>query len=118
MRRPPVLAVALLVGAVVATALAVGAVAWAIRDNHSPARMGTGMMAADSGSTPGWWDDSWGSMMRMMDRAGVAGEPEYLAEMTAHHQEAVTAARDAFQPPFDCKFDVASANTSNSRSNT
>ena len=27
-------------------------------------------------------------------RAGVAGEPEYLAEMTAHHQEAVMAGRE------------------------
>ncbi|ABL81720.1 protein of unknown function DUF305 [Nocardioides sp. JS614] len=92
MRRLPALVVTLVVVAVVTTMAAVGAIAWAIQGNDSQGRMGPGMMASGSSSTPGWWDDSWGSMMGMMSSAGVASEPEYLAEMVAHHQEAVTAA--------------------------
>ncbi|MBB5788766.1 DUF305 domain-containing protein [Jiangella mangrovi] len=38
--------------------------------------------------------DSWGSMASgMMGRLDARGEPEYLAEMVAHHEEAVDAAR-------------------------
>ncbi|GAB2453673.1 hypothetical protein GCM10027062_37830 [Nocardioides hungaricus] len=93
MRRLPALVIALVVVVVVASVTAVGAIAWAIQDDDDwSARMGPGMMTSGSGSTPGWWDDSWGSMMGMMGRAGVASKPEYLAEMVAHHQEAVDAA--------------------------
>lgn len=94
MRRPPAQVIALVVVAVVTTVTAAGAIAWAIQANDSQARMGPGMMAADSRRTPGWWaDESWGpGMMGMMGSVGVASEPEYLAEMVAHHQEAVVAA--------------------------
>ena len=95
MRRLPSLVATLVVVAVVTSVTAVGAIAWAIQDNDSRVRMGPAMMAPGSSSTPGWWDDSWGSnMMGMMGWAGVASEPEYLAQMIAHHQEAVSAARE------------------------
>lgn len=74
MKRLPVVAVPLVVAAVVVTATVLGVVALAGRDN----------------TTPGRWDESGGSMM--MGWAGVASEPEYLAEMVAHHREAVAAA--------------------------
>jgi uncharacterized protein (DUF305 family) len=93
MRRLPALVIALVVVAVVTTVTAAGAIVWAIQaDPH--ARMGPGMMAADSSSAPGWLDDeSWGpSMMGVIGPVSVASEPEYLAEMVAHHQEAVVAA--------------------------
>jgi uncharacterized protein (DUF305 family) len=92
MRRLPALVIALL--AALTTVTAAGAIAWAIVDNDSQARLGPGRMAADSRSTPGWWDDeSWGlGMTGMMGPAGVTSEPEYLVEMVAHHQEAVVAA--------------------------
>ena len=97
MRRLPALVIALFAVAVVTAATAAGAIAWANQANDSDARMGTGMMAAERSATPGWWDDqSWGpgtmGMMGMMAPAGAASEPEYLAEMVTHHQEAVVAA--------------------------
>ena len=94
MKRPPVLVVALLIVAIVATATAVGAVAWAVRDNNDAptTRMGPAMMVTDSRDVPGWWDGSWRSMMGMTGWASAASEPEYLEEMIAHHQEAVAAA--------------------------
>lgn len=94
MRRLPALVIALVVVAVVTAVTGAGAIALAIQANDSQARMGPGMMAADSTSTPGWWDDeSRGpGMMGMMGSVGVASEPEYLAEMVAHHQEAVVTA--------------------------
>jgi uncharacterized protein (DUF305 family) len=52
-------------------------------------RMGPGMMSPGSTSTPGWWDDSWDSMMG--GQSGRASEREYLIEMVAHHEEAVAA---------------------------
>ena len=94
MRRLPALVVVLLVVVAATTALAVGAVAWAIRDHDSSLRMGPTMMTSDSYSTPGWWDDTWDSSMGMMGGAGELSEPAYLTEMIAHHQEAVTAARE------------------------
>jgi uncharacterized protein (DUF305 family) len=93
MKRLPVLVASLVVAVVVATVL--GVVAVAGRDTTTPVRMGPGMMASGSSSTPGWWDESWGSMMSsgpMMGGSGVASEPDYLAEMVAHHREAVDAA--------------------------
>lgn len=94
MRRPSGLVVALLLVALVAIATSAGAVAWAIRDNNdTPVRTGPAMMATDPGSAPEWWDGgSWRSMMGMMGWSGVASEPEYLAEMIAHHREAIAAA--------------------------
>jgi uncharacterized protein (DUF305 family) len=94
MRRLPALVIALAAVAVVTAATAAGAIAWANQANDPYARTGAGMMAADPSDTPGWWDDqSWGpGRMGMMAPAGAAGEPEYLAEMVAHHQEAVVAA--------------------------
>lgn len=95
MRRLPALVVTVVVVAVVVTTVtAAGAIAWAIQDNGSQVRTGPVMMAPGSSSTRGWWDDSWClNMMGMTGRAGLANEPEYLAEMVAHHQEAVAAAR-------------------------
>lgn len=55
-------------------------------------RMGPGMMSPGSTSTPGWWDDSWDSMMG--GQSGPASEREYLIEMVAHHEEAVAAGRE------------------------
>lgn len=93
MRRLRALVVALVVASIVASATAVGAAVWASQDNHSPARVGSAMTTADSSSTPGRWDGSWGPM-GVMGWADVAGESAYLAEMIAHHQDAVTASRD------------------------
>ena len=90
MKRLPMLVVTLLV-IVVATAAVAGGLVVAGRDDNPPVRMGPGMMDLGSNRTPGWWDeDNWGSMM--MGSAAALGEPEYLAEMVAHHQEAVAAA--------------------------
>jgi uncharacterized protein (DUF305 family) len=72
MRRQLVLVLALLGGVVAATAAVVG-VASADRDFDGD-RMGPGMMAA--GTVRG------------------VSEPAYLAEMVAHHEDAVTAARE------------------------
>lgn len=95
MRRLPALLIALVVVAVVATVTAAGAIAWAKQANDSHARIGPGMMAADSISTPAWGDKSWGpGMMGRMGSVGAASEPEYLTEMVAHHREAVAAAGD------------------------
>ena len=90
MKRLPVLVVTLLV---VVVATAVGVVV-ANRDDDTRTRMGPGMMYPGSTSTPGWWDDSWDSMMgpMMMGSVAAASEPEYLAEMVDHHREAVAAA--------------------------
>jgi uncharacterized protein (DUF305 family) len=90
MKRLPFLVVTLVivVAATAATALGVGL---ASRDDGSRTRMGPGMMNPGSNSTPGWWDDSWNSMM---GSSAVDSEPEYLAEMVAHHREAVAAARE------------------------
>jgi uncharacterized protein (DUF305 family) len=73
---------------VMATVLAVAALA--ARDTTSSDGMRPSRkMHQGSGATPGWSDRDWS---RMMDPIGVAGEPDYLAEMVAHHQEAVKAA--------------------------
>lgn len=94
MKRLPVLVASLVVAVVVATVL--GVVAVAGRDTTTPVRMGSAMMASGSSSAPGWWDESWASMMSsgpmMMGGSGVASEPDYLVEMVAHHREAVDAA--------------------------
>lgn len=89
MKRLPLLVVTLVVAVVATAATAIGVVV-ANRDDTS-VRMDPGMMVPGSTSTPGWWDDSWGSMM-----GGVspASEAEYLAVMMAHHEEAVAAARE------------------------
>ena len=63
MRRLPALVVTLVVVALVTTATTAGAIAWSDQDNDSQARMGPGMMAPASTSTPGRWDDSRGSNM-------------------------------------------------------
>lgn len=81
--------------ALVAVALvAAGAIGWAIRGDDSPTRMGPGMMGAGSNSAPGWWNDDHRGpgVMGMSGMVAVSGEPEYLVEMVAHHQEAVDAA--------------------------
>ena len=92
MRRLPVL-VAALVGAVVVTVITAGGIVWAIQADDPHPRMGPGMMAIDSSGTPHSWDEFWclGSM-GTMGSAGASSEPEYLAEMVAHHQEAIVAA--------------------------
>ena len=69
MRRRPALVITLVALAVLTTLTTAGAIAWANHDD-SPARMGPGMMAS----------------------VGAANEPEYLAEMVVHPQEAVAAA--------------------------
>lgn len=93
MKRLPVV-VAILLVALMATAAAAVGVALVNRDDDSRTRMGRGMMYPGSTSTPGWWDGSWDSMMGgpMMGSYGTASEPTYLAEMVAHHREAVAAA--------------------------
>jgi uncharacterized protein (DUF305 family) len=93
MKRLPVLVVTLLVVVVATAATAVGVVV-ANRDDDTRTRMGPGMMYPGSTSTPGWWDDSWDSMMgpMMMGSVAAASEPEYLADMVDHHREAVAAA--------------------------
>ena len=94
MKRLPVLIVTLLVVLVATATTAIGVVL-ANRDDDTRTRMGPGMMYAGSSSTPGWWDDSWSSMMGpMMGSSWGASESEYLAEMVAHHREAVAAARE------------------------
>ena len=95
MKRLPILVVTLIV-VVAATAATAMGVAMTNRDDDTRARMGPGMMSSGSHSTPGWWDDSWNSMMTgpMMGAYATAREPEFLAEMVAHHQEAVSAARE------------------------
>jgi len=96
MKRLPILVVTLLV-VVLAAAASTIAVVMANRDDNTRAGTGPGMMYPGSSSTPGWWDDSWNSMMTgpgMMGSYAVASEPEYLAEMVAHHREAVAAARE------------------------
>lgn len=93
MKRLPILVVTLIVAVVTTAATAVGVV-MTNRDDAT-VQMGPGMMYPLSSSTPGWGDDPQGSMMgQMMGSAAVASEPEYLAEMLAHHQEAVAAARE------------------------
>lgn len=91
MKRMPLLLVTLLV-LVVATATTAIGVVIANRDHDTWERTGPGMMYSGSSSTPRWWSDSSASMM--MGSATVASESEYLIEMTAHHREAVTAARE------------------------
>jgi len=102
-RRLPALVIALVTVAAVTAVTAAGAIAWTNHADDSAARMGAGMMAAGSSNTPGWDDTSWGhglmgrlGMTRMgmmrMGALGATSEPEYLAEMIAHHQEAVVAA--------------------------
>ena len=96
MKRLPILVVTLMLVVVATAATAVGVV-MADRDDHPRARMGPGMMYPGSSSTPEWWDDSWNSMMTgpmMMGSVAAASEAEYLAEMVAHHREAVAAARE------------------------
>lgn len=93
MKRLPILVVTLTVVVVATAATAVGVV-MAHRGDNTRTQMGSGMMYPGSSSTPHWWDDSSGSMGVMMGSAAVANEPEYLAEMVAHHQEAVAAARE------------------------
>jgi uncharacterized protein (DUF305 family) len=75
MKRLPILAVTLVVAVLAAIGVAVGVVAVADRDT-GPARMGPMMSGA------------------MMGGTSAASEPEYLAEMVAHHEEAVAAARE------------------------
>ena len=90
MKRLPVFVVTLLVVGVVAAVTALGVVL-ADRDDDPRSHMGRGMMYPGSSSTPGWWDDSW---TPMMGSSATDSEPDYLAEMVAHHQEAVEAARE------------------------
>jgi len=75
MKRLPILVVTLIVVVMTAAATALGVVI-ANRDDDTRPRMGPGM----------------GPMM--MGSAAVASEAEYLAEMIAHHEEAVAAARE------------------------
>lgn len=89
MKRMPVFVVTLLVVGVVAAVTALGVV---LADRDDPrSHMGAGMMYPGSTSTPGWWDDSW---TPMMGSSATDSEPDYLAEMVAHHREAVEAARE------------------------
>ena len=95
MKRLSILNVALVVAVLVAT-VTVGVVVASRDDARTP--MSSGMMVAGSSSLPGWWDDSWNSMgsmgSMMMGDVSPADEPEYLAEMVTHHEEAVAAARE------------------------
>lgn len=96
MKRLPIMVVTLIV-VVAATAAAAVGVVLANRDDNPRAGMGPEMMDPGSSSAPGWWGDSGSSMVMgpmMMGMFAAASEPEYLAEMVAHHQEAVTAARE------------------------
>jgi uncharacterized protein (DUF305 family) len=96
MKRLPILVVTLIMVMVATAATAVGLVL-ANRDDNPRVGMGPGMMYPGSSSTPGWWDGSWDSMMTgpmMMGAYATASESEYLAEMVAHHREAVAAARE------------------------
>lgn len=103
MRRRPVHVVALILAGVVATAIAVGVVVWAVGDEDPPGRAGPEMMGPSS--TPHGRDGSPSSGRGMHGTDGPGGpagsgemamavsESEYLAEMVAHHREAVDAAR-------------------------
>ncbi len=99
MKRLLLLVVTLLIAGVAAIAIGVAAA----NRNDNTVRMGTATMVHGSREVPGWWNDSWQSMRgpMMMGRwAGSAtSEPEYLAEMVAHHQEAVAAARELSRSP-------------------
>ena len=92
MRRLPALVLAL-VGAVVVTVITAGGIVWVIQAADPHPRSGTGMMATDSSSAPDSWNKSWRlGVMGMTGSVDVSSEPEYLAEMVAHHQEAIVAA--------------------------
>jgi uncharacterized protein (DUF305 family) len=78
----------LVVAGVTATAIVIAVADRDDGDVHT--RPGAVASAADG--EPGSWEGSWGSMMG--GRAGSATEPDYLAEMVAHHEEAVVAARE------------------------
>ena len=96
MKRLQILVLILIVVVVATAATAVGVV-MANRDDNPRVGMGPGIMYPDSSSTPGWWDDSWTSMMTapmMMGSYATASEAEYLVEMVAHHREAVAAAHE------------------------
>ena len=100
MKRFTILVVTLVVVVVVVAATAVGVVL-ANRDEDTRNRMGLGKGSPGASSTPGWCDDSWNSTMgpmmmgpMMMGSPAVDSEHEYLAEMVAHHREAVAAARE------------------------
>lgn len=101
MKRLPVLAVTAVVVVALATALGLGL---ASRDDDARRGMGPWMMGpAPSDTSGGWDDDTWRSMMGpmgglmmgpMMGSFVAEDEPEYLADMVAHHREAVAAARE------------------------
>ena len=96
MKRLPILVLALIV-AVLATAVAAVGVVIANPHDTTGTLEGPGMMHSGSTTTPGWWDDSRNPTMRgplMMRSHSSASEPEYLAEMVAHHREAVAAAQE------------------------
>jgi uncharacterized protein (DUF305 family) len=80
MNRMTALAITAATAVVVALGLGI-ALAVVVADDDTPGWMGPGM----------GWDDSWGPMMGG-SRSG--NEPDYLVEMVAHHEEAVTAARE------------------------
>ena len=96
MKRFAVLAILIVV------ALAVVGVVVVDRDDDTRAGMGPWMMSPGGGPAPGWDADSWCSLMgarrsmmgpgSIMRSTWVADEPAYLAEMVAHHREAVAAA--------------------------
>jgi len=97
MKRFAVLAILLVV------ALAIVGVVVVDRDDDTRAGMGPWMMSPGAGRALGWDNDSWCSMMgprgsmmgyrnSLMGSGWVADEPAYLAEMVAHHREAVAAA--------------------------
>lgn len=88
MKRSPLLVFTVLLVVTAAVATAFG-VALAQRDDH--ARTGPAMMhSGQSGPSEG----RGGAMGPMMGSSDVDSEPAYLAEMVAHHREAVGAARE------------------------
>jgi uncharacterized protein (DUF305 family) len=94
MKRIPVMVIALLVGLAAVTGIAVGMVA----DEDMHDEMGRLVMTGSRPDLRAEMDMDRGMGMGMGTGMGwgmtTLDEPEYLAEMVAHHEEAVTAARE------------------------
>lgn len=91
MNRLPVLVVTLLLAVAASVVTAVAVVVTIDRDDDRHRGPGSSMMRPGAPGVPGWWDEDWESM-RGVGRS--ASESDYLAEMVAHHEEAVRAARE------------------------
>src|SRR5688572_1564331 len=88
MRRPLVATVVVLALVVVTAAVAVASIARERPGNPPDFRMHSMM------SPSPWGEPGWGQDRGQMHGSAVASEFDYLAEMVAHHQDAVLAAAE------------------------